>query len=146
MSCSNPRTHIENAVEEVRQALLHALDAKSDKHLSTLFDAYASLRDVLNELPSVGDPAEFWTDAEYPPYVSQSTGNIDINSYHTDAGVEYTFSLSSDYLKNAKKDSIGGDLDAMDDITFAAGPVDLPGSLGEDVIDFGDYQKSREDS
>lgn len=133
MSCSNPRTHIETAVEEVRQALLHALDAKSDKHLSTLFDVYASLRDVLNELPSVGDPAEFWMDDGYPPYVSDSTGN-------------FNFSLSSDYLENAKKDRIGGDLDAMDDITFAAGPVDLPGSLGEDIIDFGNYKKSREDS
>ncbi len=134
MSCSNPRTHIETAVEEVRQALLHALDAKSDKHLRTLFDVYASLRDVLSELPSVGDPAEFWTDDKYPPYVSR----------HADTDIK--FSLSSDYLENAKVDRIGGDLDAMDDITFAAGPVDLPGSLGEDIIDFGNYKKSREDS
>ena len=49
-------------------------------------------------------------------------------------------SLSSDYLGS---DRIGGDLDAMDDITFAAGPVDMPGALGEDVISFSDY-KSQE--
>lgn len=134
MSCSNPRTHIETAVEEVRQALLHKLDAKSDKHLSTLFDVYASLKDVLSELPSADDPAEFWTDDKYPPYVSRY------------ADTDIKFSLSSDYLENIKVDRIGKDLDAMDDITFAAGPVDLPGSLGEDIIDFGNYKKSREDS
>ena len=52
----------------------------------------------------------------------------------------FSFNLSSDYLTN---DRIGGDLDAMDNITFAAGPVDLPGALGNDVISFGDY-KSQE--
>ena len=35
------------------------------------------------------------------------------------------------------------DLDALDDITFAAGTVNLPGGLGNDIIDFGDY-KSQE--
>tara|TARA_A100001201_G_C4057605_1_gene191672 strand:+ start:626 stop:964 length:339 start_codon:yes stop_codon:yes gene_type:complete len=52
----------------------------------------------------------------------------------------FNFNLSSDYLTN---DRIGGDLDAMDDIQFAAGPVNLPGGLGNDVISFGDY-KSQE--
>ena len=53
----------------------------------------------------------------------------------------FSFNLSSDYLKS---DRIGGDLDALDDVTFAAGPVNLPGALGNDVISFGDY-KSRDD-
>ena len=52
----------------------------------------------------------------------------------------YSFSLSSEYLNN---DRIGGDLDALDDITFAAGPVNVKGAFGEDVISFGDY-KSQE--
>jgi hypothetical protein len=47
----------------------------------------------------------------------------------------YNFNLSSDYLHRP-----GGDLDAMDDITFAAGPVNLPGALGNDVISFDDYK------
>ena len=51
----------------------------------------------------------------------------------------FSFNLNSPYMT----DRIGGDLDALDDITFAAGPVDLPGSLGEDVISFSDY-KSQE--
>ncbi len=54
--------------------------------------------------------------------------------------VNYNFSLSSDYLKT---DRIGGDMDALDDVTFAAGPVNMPGAFGEDVISFGDY-KSQE--
>ena len=53
----------------------------------------------------------------------------------------FSFTLSSEYLKN---DRIGGDLDALDDITFAAGPVNIAGAFGEDVISFGDY-KSRDD-
>ncbi len=54
----------------------------------------------------------------------------------------FNFTLSSDYLKN---DRIGGDLDALDNITFAAGSVNIPGPFGNDVISFGDY-KSRDDS
>ena len=50
----------------------------------------------------------------------------------------FTFNLSSNYL-----DRPGGDLDNMDNI-FAAGPVNIPGAAGEDVISFGDY-KSRDD-
>ena len=53
----------------------------------------------------------------------------------------FSFNLSSDYLYS--NDRIGGDLDAMDNITFPAGPVDLPGALGNDVISFSDY-KSQE--
>ena len=52
----------------------------------------------------------------------------------------FSFTLSSDYLNT---DRIGGDLDALDNITFAAGPVNLPSALGEDVISFSDY-KSQE--
>ena len=55
----------------------------------------------------------------------------------------FNFNLSSSYLGN---DRIGGDLDDLDNITFAAGPVDVPGALGDnvDIISFGDY-KSRND-
>ena len=53
----------------------------------------------------------------------------------------FSFNLSSDYLNN---DRLGGDLDALDDITFAAGPVNFPSPHSDDVISFGDY-KSRED-
>ena len=50
----------------------------------------------------------------------------------------FTFNLSSNYLERP-----GGDLDNMDNI-FAAEPVNIPSSYGEDVISFGDY-KSRDD-
>ena len=50
---------------------------------------------------------------------------------------EFNFNLNSDYLNRP-----GGDLDAPDNITFffkvgypyAAGPVPIPGGLGEDII------------
>jgi len=53
----------------------------------------------------------------------------------------FSFTLSSDYLHH--NDRIGGDLDALDNITFAAGPVNIPGAFGNDVISFDDY-KSQE--
>ena len=53
----------------------------------------------------------------------------------------FSFNLSSDYLHH--NDRIGGDLDALDDITFAAEPVNVAGAFGEDVISFSDY-KSQE--
>ena len=52
----------------------------------------------------------------------------------------FSFTLSSDYLSS---DRIGGDLDALDDITFAAGPVNIGNAFGNDVISFDDY-KSQE--
>ena len=52
----------------------------------------------------------------------------------------FSFNLSSDYLSS---DRIGGDLDSLDDINFAAGPVNMPGALGEDVISFGDYKSQQ---
>ena len=65
----------------------------------------------------------------------------DLNKRVQEEQVTFNFDLSSDYLSNLTVDR--GDLDAMDNINFAAGPVDLPGSLGNDVISFGDY-KSQE--
>ena len=53
----------------------------------------------------------------------------------------FSFTLSSDYLHH--NDRIGGDLDALDNITFAAGPVNIPGAFDNDVISFDDY-KSQE--
>jgi len=52
----------------------------------------------------------------------------------------FAFNLSSDYLQT---DRIGKDLDALDDITFAAGSINIPGAAGTDIIDFSDY-KSQE--
>ena len=71
----------------------------------------------------------------FAQYQAVSDFNKKVNSK-----VNYSFNLSSDYLKT---DRIGGDLDALDNVNFAAGSVNLPGGLGEDVISFGDY-KSQE--
>jgi len=85
----------------VRNMLVLALDQKRDSIVGDLFKLY---EEVQNR-PTIPD------------------GNINIDKILTDAGTEYNFSLSSDYMPQA------------------AGSVDL--GLGEDVISFGDY-KSQE--
>ena len=91
----------------VRNMLVLALDQKRDSIVGDLFKLY---EEVQNR-PTIPD------------------GNINIDKILTDAGTEYNFSLSSDYMPQA------------------AGSVDLGlvngTSLGEDVISFGDY-KSQE--
>jgi len=105
------KSQVQAAEEALRQALINALAEGDEEFLSELFAEYQKVSDLNRK-------------------VSEKI-NIDPN---------FSFTLSSDYLKN---DRIGGDLDALDDITFAAGPVNIAGAFGEDVISFSDY-KSQE--
>jgi hypothetical protein len=86
----------------IRDTLVAALNEKRDSIIGDLFKMY---EEVQNR-PTIPD------------------GNINIDKILTDAGTEYNFSLSSDYMPQA------------------AGAVDL-GGWGDDVISFGDY-KSQE--
>ena len=86
----------------VRDMLLAALDERRDDIVGDLFKMYEEVRNR----PTIPD------------------GNINIDKILTDAGTEYNFSLSSDYL----------------DETYAAGSVDLGSSVGADVISFGEYK------
>ena len=86
----------------VRDMLLAALDERRDNIVGDLFKMYEEVRNR----PTIPD------------------GNINIDKILTDAGTEYNFSLSSDYL----------------DETYAAGSVDLGSGLGADVISFGEYK------
>jgi len=106
------KSQVQVAEEALRQALINALAEGEDEYLSELFAQYQAISDLNKK---VNDITKFAYDSNY------------------------NFNLTSDYLKN---DRIGGDLDALDDITFA-GSVNIPGSLGNDIIDFGDY-KSQE--
>jgi len=94
--------------------------------------AEEALRQALINALAEGDE-EYLSDL-FTQYQEVSNLNRKVHS------TNYTFSLSSEYLN---QDRIGGDLDAMDNINFAAGSVNLPGALGEDVISFSDY-KSQE--
>jgi len=85
----------------IRDMLIDALNEKRDSIIGDLFKMY---EEVQNR-PTIPD------------------GNINIDKILSDAGTEYNFSLSSDYMPQA------------------AGAVDL--GLGDDVISFGDY-KSQE--
>ncbi len=89
----------------IRDMLVSALNEKRDSIVGDLFKLY---EEVQNR-PTIPD------------------GNINIDKILSDAGTEYNFSLSSDYMPQA------------------AGAVDLniPGAFGDDVISFGDY-KSQE--
>tara|TARA_A100001035_G_scaffold14647_1_gene10105 strand:+ start:125 stop:463 length:339 start_codon:yes stop_codon:yes gene_type:complete len=105
------KSQVQAAEEALRQALINALAEGDEEFLSELFTEYQHVSDLNRKV--------------------SSKISIDPN---------FSFTLSSDYLKN---DRIGGDLDAMDDITFAAEPVNIAGAFGEDVISFSDY-KSQE--
>ena len=105
------KSQVQAAEEALRQALINALAEGDEEFLSELFTEYQRVSDLNRK-------------------VSEKI-NIDPN---------FSFTLSSDYLKN---DRLGGDLDALDDITFAAGPVNIAGAFGNDVISFDDY-KSQE--
>ena len=105
------KSQVQAAEEALRQALINALAEGDEEFLSELFTEYQHVSDLNRK-------------------VSEKI-SIDPN---------FSFTLSSDYLKN---DRIGGDLDALDDITFAAGPTNIGGAFGEDVISFSDY-KSQE--
>jgi len=107
------KSQVQAAEEALRQALINALAEGDEDHLSELFTQYQA---VCNLNRKVQD-------------------KIDFNS-------NFNFNLSSDYIPSGDI-RIGGDLDAMDSITFAAGPVNVPGALGNDVISFSDY-KSQE--
>ena len=113
---------IEDAEGLVREALINALAEGDDQYLTELFNLLNTAKSTLNKIAEIG--------------FNEAANTITFDTSDSN----YNFALSSEYLKN---DRIGGDLDAMDDITFAAGPVNIAGALGEDVISFSDY-KSQE--
>ena len=122
------KSQLEKAEEAVRQALINALAEGEDEYLSELFESLSSVRDLKMKVSNTirfSDNTEDFYDRLNDP--------------------NYSFNLASPYLSSVK---IGKALDLMDDLDFgaAAGPVNLPGGLGEDVISFGDYKKSRDDS
>jgi len=119
------QSHLETAEESVRQALINALAEGDDSYLSELFDLLNTVRNLKNK-------------------INNTISFTDNTSQWERDKVEYNFSLNSSYLHN---DRIGGDLDALDDIGFgAAGTVPIPNGISEDVISFGDYKESRDDS
>jgi len=121
-------SQVEKAEEAIRQSLINALAEGDDQHLTDLFNLLSSIQTVKKGMTTIR-----FTD-NTKEYLNRSS--------------EFNFNLNSHYLNRP-----GGDLDALDNITFssaadgpyAAGPVPIPGGLGEDVISFGDYKESRDD-
>ena len=136
MSCGSIRKHIEEADEALRKATIIALEQKQDEQLETLFAALGKVRELI-----LTTPIRF----------------TDNTSDYYRNNAEYNFNIDT---------SVGGDMDAMDNIltfpvgtqgtassdtisfssdTFAAGPVNIPGAMGEDHISFGTATQSGED-
>ena len=132
MTCNSIRKHIEEADEALRKATIIALEQKQDEQLETLFEALGKVRELI-----LTTPIRF-------------TDNT--NQYYRN-NAEYNFNLTSDHLTNIDT-RVGGDLDQMDVIQFptdyvgdadrieidfdnlAAGPVVVPGGMGEDIVTF----------
>jgi len=108
------KSQVQAAEEALRQALINALAEGDEEYLSDLFTQYQHVSDLNKKV--------------------QDKISFDSN---------FNFTLSSDYIPSGDT-RIGGDLDSLDGtITFAAGPVNIPGAAGMDVINFSDY-KSQE--
>ena len=134
------KSHLESAEESIRQAIINSLADKKDENLSDLFQALALVKDINSKT------------FEFNPG-SINLGDVDYSVLNNDPITPLSFNLSSDYLSIPGKRP-GGDMDAMDNVInfdsfAAAGPVNIPGAAGEDVITFGDdveLDESREDS
>jgi hypothetical protein len=124
------KSHLEKAEDSARQALINALAEGEDYYLTDLFNLLNDVRDLNKK-------------------VSNTIRFTDNSTDWENDRLEYSFNLSPDYPIRP-----GGDMDALDNISFssaadaphAAGPVDYPSSFGQDVISFGDYKESRDDS
>ena len=143
------KSHLESAEESLRQAIINSLADKKDENLSDLFQALALVKDINSKTIeiSLGDLGNInLGDVDY------SVLNNDPITFSGEAS-PFNFNLSSDYISIPGKRP-GGDMDAMDNVIpfdsfAAAGPVNIPGAAGEDVISFGDdvdLDESREDS
>ncbi len=100
--------------------------------------AEKALRQALINALAEGDEdclSELFTQYQAVSNLNKKVNDLTRVAYNSN----YNFNLSSDYLRH------GGDLDALDNVTFGAGArsVTVNSGFGEDVISFNDY-KSQE--
>ncbi len=113
MACGKT-THesLKDAVEDVRHALIHALENKEEDVVGELYDVYGKLRELVNKNISTGD--------RYISFSGQSglTSNASYNPVAADTvtfGTDY-FGAGQDYI------NFGGDTtisSGTDTISFA---------------------------
>ena len=118
-------SQLEKAEEAIRQALINALAEGEDEYLSELFDTLNSVRELrtkINNTIRFSDNTEEYYDRLNDP--------------------DYSFNLTSPYLSSLK---IGKDLDRID-AALDFGNTNVKGGFSDDVISFGDYKQSRDDS
>ena len=119
------QSQLQTAEESVRQALINALAEGEDQYLTGLFNLLNDVRKLNKKVSNT---------------IRTTDNTLDWAKRYS----EYNFNLSSDYL-----DRPGGDLDALDNVfefpNQAAGPTNIPGALGDDVISFGNISISTND-
>ena len=118
-------SQLEKAEEAIRQALINALAEGEDEYLSELFDSLNSVRELrtkINNTIRFSDNTEEYYDRLNDP--------------------DYSFNLTSPYLSSLK---IGKDLDRID-AALDFGDTNVKGGFSDDIISFGDYKQSRDDS
>jgi len=146
------KSHLDSAEESLRQAIINSLADKKDENLSDLFQALALVKDI-NSKTFEFNPENINIDTLLGNTPYMPSGNVDITTVARPDGTEYNFSLNSEYMSIPGKRP-GGDMDALDNVIHfdsfaAAGPVNIPGAAGEDVITFNDdvdLKESRDDS
>ena len=129
MTCNSIRKHIEEADEALRKATIIALEQKQDEQLETLFAALGKVRELILTTPIrfTDNTSEYYrNNAEYN-FNLESDINLETGGYKIPADV-ITFPTEYDG---------GEDHIHIDTGDVAAGTVNIPGGLGEDVIFLG---------
>ena len=117
-------SQLEKAEEAIRQALINALAEGEDEYLSELFESLSSVRDLKMK---VSNTIRFSDNTE---------------DFYDRLNDPSSYQLSSPYLSSLK---IGKDLDRID-AALDFGDTNVKGGFSDDVISFGDYKQSRDDS
>ena len=136
MSCGSIRKHIEEADEALRKATIIALEQKQDEQLETLFAALGKVRELI-----LTTPIRF-TDNTSDYYRNNAEYNFNIDATHggdMDA-MDNLLTFPVDPQGTASSDTI-----SFDSSTFAAGPVNVPGAMGQDHITFSTAEQDDKD-
>ena len=135
MTCNSIRKHIEEADEALRKATVIALEQKQDEQLETLFAALGKVRELILTTPIrfTDNTSDYYrNNAEYNFNIDTRLGG-DLDQ------MDSVITFPTDYAGD-KEDRIEIDFDNL-----AAGPVHIPGGMGEDVITFGTATEDSKD-
>jgi len=79
------KSHIENAEQAIRQAIVTALNEKQDSNLTELFELLQKTKNVLNNYP-VSFNYDYWKNQYTGPSKFTLNSNIDLNTGEVKSG------------------------------------------------------------